>query len=90
MAIPRQDRGAGAQGADRDDEVGQRQDLPRTIQSPGQFFRLAPGAVIHRHVNEQIEELRQIRFRSGTNDPAQNLAPHQIATDDLGRFEAGG
>lgn len=90
MMITRQHRRVRAQSADRDDEIGQRQNFPCAIQPPGQLFGLCPGPMIHRHMDQQIEELRQIRSRSWPNHSAQNFAANQIAPNNFGSVETSG
>lgn len=87
MIVARQNRRSCSQRADGDDEIGERQYFAGTIQTPGEFRRIPPGAMIHGGVNEQVKKIRQIFPGPRSNHPAQYFASHQIASDNFGRLE---
>lgn len=90
MAVICKHGSAGAQRADRDHKISERKNFALAIQLPGQVLRGLPDTVVCRHMDEQIEKCRDMRFGFRANHPAQDFAPHHIATHDLCDLEGFG
>lgn len=90
MRIVRQQRRPGVQGTRCDNDIRQRQYAARAIELVSQPLRLLPDAMIHRHVDEEIEKSRQTRSNSWTNDSTKNFTAHDVATGDFRRCKPPG
>ncbi len=76
MTMERQDRRARAEGANRDDHVGEWKDPPGAIQLPNQLLGLRPNAMIRRDMDEQVKERTEISPRIFVDYPSKNFTTH--------------
>ena len=83
MHIVREHGRIHSQGADGDDQIGQRKTFSHAIQMPGQFFRRPPDAMVGRHMDENIKECAQAFLQFRSNDPAQHFTTHDVTADQI-------